>query len=86
MYENKGAIVKTYMAHHEALILLSINNYLNDEILQKRFGENTEIKCADLLLQERVPANIIFTKKKKEKVSLIIQQVMSIFNQMGNIH
>ena len=30
------AVVKTYMAHHQALILLSINNYLNDNILQER--------------------------------------------------
>ena len=92
MYENKGAIVKTYMAHHEALILLSINNYLNDEILQKRFGENTEIKCADLLLQERVPANIIFTKKKKEKVKIMKyksyeEHVESIINNpAGNVN
>ena len=35
--KNKYEVVKTYMAHHQALILLSINNFLNDDILQKRF-------------------------------------------------
>lgn len=33
----KFELVKTYMAHHQALILLSINNFLNNNILQKRF-------------------------------------------------
>ena len=71
MYKDNPAVVKTYMAHHEALIFLSINNYLNDDILQKRFMENSQIKSAELLLEERVPANIIFTKKKKEKVKVL---------------
>ncbi len=30
----KYAVVKTYMAHHQALILLSINNLINNNILQ----------------------------------------------------
>ena len=69
---NEGhSVVKTYMAHHQALILLSINNFINDDILQKRFGENAEIKSAELLLQERVPTNVVFTKKKKEKIKVL---------------
>lgn len=65
------SVVKTYMAHHQALILLSINNFINNDILQNRFGDNAEIKSAELLLQERVPMNVIFTKKKKEKVKIL---------------
>lgn len=61
-------IVKTYMAHHQALILLSINNFLNDNILQQRFNEDPEIKSAQILLQEKVPERVIFTKEKKEKI------------------
>lgn len=33
----KKAVVATYMAHHQGLILLSINNLMNDNILQDRF-------------------------------------------------
>ena len=33
----KSAIVKTYMAHHQGLILLSIDNLFNKNIFQKRF-------------------------------------------------
>ena len=67
IYEN----VKTYMAHHQGLILLSINNVINKDILVKRFSENPEMETVDILLQERMPDKAIITKEKKEKVSKI---------------
>ena len=66
-YEN----VKTYMAHHQALILLSINNLFNNNILQKRFMKNPEMQAINILLEERMPENVIITKEKKEKVEKI---------------
>lgn len=65
------AIVKTYMAHHQGLILLSINNLMNNNIVQKRFVQNPEIEAVNILLQERMPENIIITKEEKEKVEKI---------------
>ena len=59
------------MAHHQALILLSIDNLINDNILQKRFMKNPEIKAVDILLQERMPRDMIITKEKKEKTQKI---------------
>ncbi|MCR5146561.1 MAG: hypothetical protein K6B70_04370 [Clostridia bacterium] len=59
--------VKTYMAHHQALILLSINNLINNNILQKRFMKNPEMQSINILLEERMPENMIITKEKKEK-------------------
>lgn len=59
------------MAHHQALILLSINNLINDNILQKRFMQNPEMKAVDILLQERMPRDMLITKDKKEKTRKI---------------
>lgn len=59
------------MAHHQALILLSINNLINDNILQKRFMRSPEIKAVDILLQERMPRDMLITKEKKEKTTKI---------------
>ena len=67
----KGMPVKTYMAHHQALILLSINNLFNKKILEKRFMDNPEMKAIDILLQERMPEDMIITKEKKEKIEKI---------------
>jgi len=66
--------VKTYMAHHQALILLSINNFFNDYIFQKRFMENPEIEAVSILLQERIPETFIITKENKEKPEKIKYQ------------
>ncbi len=62
-------VVKTYMAHHQGLILLSINNCINEDILQKRFNQNPEIESVGVLLQEKMPVKMIITKEKKEKIS-----------------
>ncbi len=67
----KYALVKTYMAHHQGLILVSINNLFKQNIMQKRFMENPELKAVDILLQEKMPENIIITKEEKEKVEKI---------------
>lgn len=66
--KEKYEIVKTYMAHHQGLILLSINNYLNNNILKKRFEKEPSMKATEILLQEKIPQKVIFTKEKKEKI------------------
>ncbi len=63
----KSEPVKTYMAHHQALILLSINNLFNEKIFQERFMKNPEIQAVNILLQERMPETFIITKENKEK-------------------
>ena len=70
----KSEPVKTYMAHHQALILLSINNFFNNQIFQKRFMQNPEIEAVSILLQERMPETFILTKENKEKPEKIKYQ------------
>ena len=67
-YKERSSVVKTFMAHHQALILLSINNFMNNNVLQNRFMENPEIQATEILLQERMPETAIITKEKKEKI------------------
>ena len=56
------------MAHHQGMSLLALNNYLNNNILQRRFSADPYVKSAKLLLQEKIPTNIVFTKESKEKI------------------
>ena len=67
-YGEKSKPVKTYMAHHQGLILLAINNYINNNVLVNRFSKNPEISAVDILLQERMQEKAIITKEKKEKI------------------
>ncbi len=67
-FEPKRVIVKSYMAHHQGMSLMALNNYLNQNIMQRRFFADPTVKAARLLLQERVPLNVVFTKENKEKI------------------
>ena len=67
----KNKAVKTYMAHHQGLILLSINNFFNNNILQKRFIENPEISALEILLEETMPEKRIITNEEKLKPNKI---------------
>ena len=67
----KSAVIKTYMAHHQGLILLSLDNLFNKNILQTRFMNNPEIEAVEILLEERMPENVIITKEQKEKVEKV---------------
>ena len=63
----KEIIVKTYMAHHQGLILLSINNFFNNNIMKNRFSANPEIGAVETLLEETMPEKKIITGKDKKK-------------------
>ena len=60
--------VKTYMAHHQGLIINSINNIVNKDILKRRFMSNPEIKAVEILLNERMPESVVLSKEKTKKM------------------
>ncbi len=47
------AVVRAYMAHHQGMSLVALDNVLQDRIMQARFHAEPRITAADLLLQER---------------------------------
>jgi cyclic beta-1,2-glucan synthetase len=49
------AVVRTYMAHHQGMILVALNNGLNANIMQSRFHADPRVQAAEMLLQERSP-------------------------------
>ncbi len=50
-----AAIVRSYMAHHQGMILLSLVNYLEGEPMVARFHADPHIQSIELLLQEQIP-------------------------------
>lgn len=66
---DKG-IVKSYMSHHQGMILTSINNLLNQDIMVSRFHRDPEMRCGELLLQEKVPFRPIISKEKENIVEI----------------
>ncbi|MEP6881403.1 MAG: glucoamylase family protein, partial [Dokdonella sp.] len=49
------ALIRSYMAHHQGMGLLSLAYLLRDQPMQTRFCADTEFQATLLLLQERVP-------------------------------
>ncbi len=65
--DKKYEVVKTYMAHHQGMVLTAINNYINDGIIQNRFHANPSIDAADILLKERIPLAVPLKENKNSK-------------------
>ena len=51
----KGVIVYAYMAHHQGMSLMALNNVLNRGIMRQRFHADRRIKAVEPLLFERIP-------------------------------
>ncbi len=50
-----AAIVCSYMAHHQGMIMLALSNFLDDNRMVRRFHSDARIQSVDLLLQEQAP-------------------------------
>jgi cyclic beta-1,2-glucan synthetase len=50
-----GTVVRTYMAHHQGMIVVAIANTLLDDVMVRRFHSDPRVQATELLLQERVP-------------------------------
>lgn len=51
-----GVIVRTYMAHHQAMGFLALDNFLNGNPMQRRFHADIRVRSTEPLLFERIPA------------------------------
>lgn len=60
----KRALVQEYMAHHQGMILVALDNYLSAQypgqegVMVERFHSDPRLQSVDLLLQERVPTDV----------------------------
>ncbi len=68
VHGQRKEIVRNFMAHHQGMNLLALNNYLNDNCMQERFHADPAITSGEILLQEKIPVKAIITKEYKEPV------------------
>ncbi len=62
------AIVKSYMAHHQGMALVAIGNVLNDHVMVERFHADPLVEATELLLQERMPRDMLVARPRAEDV------------------
>jgi cyclic beta-1,2-glucan synthetase len=63
------ALVDTYMAHHQGMILAAIDNVVSGGALQRRFHREPRIQAVDLLLHERIPPLVPLSDLPIEEMS-----------------
>ncbi|HEX7477198.1 MAG TPA: glucoamylase family protein [Polyangiales bacterium] len=51
-----SSIVRSYMAHHQGMLLVALGNYLHDQIMVDRFHADALVETGELLLNEHAPA------------------------------
>jgi cyclic beta-1,2-glucan synthetase len=64
----KQALVYAFMAHHQGMSLLALDNVINDSVMQKRFHSDPLVQATELLLQERIPRNVSAAHPRAEEV------------------
>ncbi len=67
--EQDGAIVRSYMAHHQGMILVSIVNFLEENIMVERFHADPRVEATDLLLHERPPTRVVAVPPSPEEAA-----------------
>ncbi|TDI29634.1 MAG: hypothetical protein E2P03_09965 [Acidobacteria bacterium] len=62
------AVVRAYMAHHQAMTLIAMGNIVHDGLTQKRFHSHPLVEASELLLQERTPRAVAVARPRGEEV------------------
>ncbi len=50
-------VVRSYMAHHQGMLLVALDNCLNHDIMVERFHRDALVETGEMLLNERAPGH-----------------------------
>jgi len=60
--KGQETLVKSFMAHHQGMSLLALDNALHSNCMQNRFHQEPIVQSAELLLHEKLPASVSVEK------------------------
>ncbi|MEP7342549.1 MAG: glucoamylase family protein [Acidobacteriota bacterium] len=63
----KQVIIKSFMAHHQGMSLVALDNLLFGDAMQQRFHADPLIQATELLLQERIPQGVSAVSLRSEE-------------------
>lgn len=61
-------LVRAYMAHHQGMSLVALDNLLNRGVMTNRFHGDPIVQATELLLQERIPRGVAAAHPRSEEV------------------
>ena len=62
------ALVRCYMAHHQGMALVALGNVVHDGAMPARFHADPIVEATELLLQERMPRDVLVARPRAEEV------------------
>ncbi len=65
------AVVRSYMAHHQGMLLVAIGNVLNRDAMIRRFHGEPIVAATELLLQERMPRDVLVARLRADEVQSV---------------
>jgi len=63
------AIVRAFMAHHQGMTIVAIDNVLFDGRMRARFHAEPSVQATELLLQERTPRDVSIAHPRAEETN-----------------
>ena len=60
----RGAVVRSYLAHHQGMTLVALVNTLLGQRMVERFHADPRVRATELLLQERIPHQAPITQPR----------------------
>jgi cyclic beta-1,2-glucan synthetase len=69
--ETRVAVVRTYMSHHQGMLLVAIANVLHAGAMRARFHAEPIVQATELLLQERTPRDVAVARPRAEEVTAV---------------
>ncbi len=61
-------MVRAYMAHHQGMSLVALDNLLNRDAMQNRFHSDPTVRATEMLLHERIPRAVQAVHPRAEEV------------------
>ncbi|MGE5374588.1 MAG: GH36-type glycosyl hydrolase domain-containing protein, partial [Bacteroidota bacterium] len=72
------AIIQSYMAHHQGMILLSLYNQLYHHRMVQRLHADPRIRSIELLLQEQTPVNAPTERPRPQSLDMTHRQIAQV--------
>ena len=67
----QGTVVRSFLAHHQGMTLVSLANTLLDDVMVRRFHSDPRVQATALLLQERVPRHAPITQPRPAEATRV---------------
>ncbi|HEX8141257.1 MAG TPA: glucoamylase family protein [Pyrinomonadaceae bacterium] len=66
--DQKRAVIRAFMAHHQGMSLVALDNLINRDVMQQRFHAEPVVQATELILQERIPRGGAAAHPRAEEV------------------